>query len=715
MTKFQILPLQEAIDNLSLIAEMDFNANTILGVVDQNRFVLSDSEYSMGSIQWLAPENAPEILEVMRLTYASISHYLIDLYENSQTDWEEIKLKKSLQELMELVGESANVLDRYLSLFPNVKERTIALQEFKDLRSYFLERISPRFEGGTEGEAEWAREWIENEEALNFDLERRGLKDFETVRRDRDYELFYIREENDHPFFTQELLRNIKLVCDFDIAKEEFGEDPLLQLQDFRDRDSYAAAKQILHMVNPFMRAFYQHRIDHKEHALAALLNKTLFALMLASNEKHLSTKTANKNCLMYFEDFLIFLRESLLSTEYQKLLAYEEVEKTPIAHILLDLIHHLCKALYLKTSGIKEEMKGFIYHLVRKGQEKRGKKEKEPDSVLWKMIENDDQMRLYLRFFPSGAIFQDIDAIRSKEPLAFDPMLQKNTPESLYQIRTMRHLLRVVKIPSPTRQEIITKANIIPEFLGFLRADVREKHPKKHLMIQLQDKTSWKEFARVKVLEDVQKEAEWKGNLIVVSLSKDSDFYFQNGEYLTLEKANDFMSSFIDQLESFECGYFLPPQLHTEAMKKNIQTLLEWIHESFFANKAILSRKNRLDFIEIFYHFFLLHLIKEVEPHSISFTCKDAVDVGAALSASFYAFVKLLSQQILIKEDEELLFYLFYAPAFLVRERAVDAQRLHRLLSALSHIESVCKEKGEEIFKKTSRLYGSDFGVASS
>ncbi len=60
-------------------------------------------------------------------------------------------------------------------------------------------------------------------------------------------------------------------------------------------------------------------------------------------------------------------------------------------------------------------------------------------------------------------------------------------------------------------------------------------------------------------------------------------------------------------------------------------------------------------------------------------------------------------------------IFYsIFYACPLLVRKRAIDPQRLHRLLSALSQIESGLKRRGKEIVKEVSSLYGSDLGAAS-
>src|SRR5690606_3057194 len=152
---------------------------------------------------------------------------------------------------------------------------------------------------------------------------------------------------------------------------------------------------------------------------------------------------------------------------------------------------------------------------------------------------------------------------------------------------------------PSPTRQSIIKKAEIADEFLGFLRSLSGEK--KRHLIINLQDRTSWKEFARARALETLQLNAEFNHQLVVMSFPKDTDFYHQTNEYLNLNKAEDFLKAFKAQSESAEeCGYFFPPALKKNEIIRFAENAFPLIHELFFHAKNSLTRRNREDFIEI-------------------------------------------------------------------------------------------------------------------
>ena len=67
-------------------------------------------------------------------------------------------------------------------------------------------------------------------------------------------------------------------------------------------------------------------------------------------------------------------------------------------------------------------------------------------------------------------------------------------------------------------------------------------------------------------------------------------------------------------------------------------------IHTLFFGGKKMLTHRNRLDFIEIFYILLTLKLIEESSPDSMSFTCKDALDTGIVHSAELFAFLRLLN-----------------------------------------------------------------------
>src|SRR5205085_7426129 len=133
----------------------------------------------------------------------------------------------------------------------------------------------------------------------------------------------------------------------------------------------------------------------------------------------------------------------------------------------------------------------------------------------------------------------------------------------------------------------------------------------------------------------------------------------------------------------------------------------IEAIHELFFQNKNVLTRGNREAFIEIFTQFLILKCIDILEPDFVSFTCKDANDVGMAESALFYGFVKLLYSDFTKKEAQDFLRWLLYMPALVHRERAIDSERLARAIGALEKVDETMAERGKDVVKGMSGLFG--------
>jgi len=131
---------------------------------------------------------------------------------------------------------------------------------------------------------------------------------------------------------------------------------------------------------------------------------------------------------------------------------------------------------------------------------------------------------------------------------------------------------------------------------------------------------------------------------------------------------------------------------------------MIETVHSLFFAKKETLTRKNRLDFIELFYHFLTQQIIEWTQPDLISFASKDGIDRGAAAAAGFYLFLRLFSDTSNWKKEErDQLLSILYAPALLVRERLLDIQRLHRMVSALSLLEAALTTDRKALFRALS------------
>lgn len=709
----EALGIQDAMDNLAAVAGIDMESPSPIGIVKKHRIVTDKEEFAPGQVQWLSEEGSDSLMEILDATYRAIHQHLQSLLENPEMNWENEKTRKGIAAMMALVGESASKMDAYLAYRMNrPSAKTASREEFKALQHFYVHRFQKKFKEGIEGDQAWEGEWAENEEAPLLDLSKTGLKDFETVRKDQEYELFYIRNEDGKPYFNAELLRNIKLTCDFEAVSDTFEEDPLLKVRAMQDRDLLASAGQILGDCHNVIVDFYKLVEKLPENDLAQSLSMSLLALFLAANPRHLLQNTIGKSCLQYFDDFHRFLRRALKTSEYQKLIAYPPDKADKTSHLLLYLAHSLARGLFCRIGGVKQESIGLIHRTMRKGEEikQKSKQHMEKGETIWsQFLLDDEKLRTLLSHFPNGPLFKILDLIREEQEedvmVPFDPIGQENLPSRLFEIHRKGDKIAVFRIPSPTRQTLINKVEIVDEFRAFLRSYAQDKPQRTHLIVNLQDRTSWKEYARSRCLEGLHKNAEFTQQIHAITLPKDTDFYYQNNEYLNMNSAADFLEAFRGQLKApEECGYFLP--LAPTEIARFVDMALPAIHEQFFQKKNTLTRRNREDFIEIFYQFLILKCIDILEPDSVSFTCKDAIDTGAAQQGSFFGFVQLLTGDLSEKAEQDFLRWLVYTPALFIRERAIDAERFNRMLSALERIDSGMKENGKEILKTFGSFY---------
>lgn len=287
----------------------------------------------------------------------------------------------------------------------------------------------------------------------------------------------------------------------------------------------------------------------------------------------------------------------------------------------------------------------------------------------------DDEKIRTYLAKFPSGPLFKMLDLLREGEIPPFDPLMQGVIPMTLFQLEQKRKEVSILQIPCPVRQREINRTEIAEEFLAFLRS---LSPAKPHLMIDLQDSTSWRECGRTQALEALERNAEFHSLFVVLRLAKDTPFYHQSGDFEAFSKAEDFIRQFVIEIGSGG-GFHFSTKLRS--LEKEAPSLFREIHAQFFDGHEILSREERQDFIEIAY----LHLIKKAmeitHTQSLSFSCKDSVDTGASMAALFYTFMK---QEAV---DVETIRYLLYSPSLFIRERAADVLRTHRAISAMQKI----------------------------
>lgn len=685
----------EAVDNLSEMAELD--------AIVKKEAAHEELFEERLRVKWVDPTRLSENREVVKETFQVIHNYLNYLYREENERLQERETQKGVHAIMQLAGEAAKKIDRFTHLFQEkgVVQSVAQIKEYKDLQQFYQTKIVQRFQEVMEREESWKEQWETGQEEENlFDIERKGLKDLEIVRKDIQYELFYMKKEDGGLYYNKNLLRHIRLVGSFDEAVAEITEsDPILRMKVVLDKDLQEAAKEILREAAPHIDAFYKEIYPHKNRPHVMLLHAAIMALLLAANPRNSLQNTTGKSSQLYFKDFHSYLRLLLASEEYQTAHASTRELKEPFMAHVISLTHHLCNSFFLHW-GNQNELQQLVKKLTNYSQ-----REEDPHSFWNALLKHDQQLRDLLKNYPNGPLLKTLDVIRQEsqgELPGFDPLSQDNIPRQLYTFSNSKIHVSVIHLPSPTRQMDLDSVELAEEFIGFARHLESNLEPQKLLIFNLQDRTSHTEHVRARALEEIQKRGEYSPHLFVVTLAKNGDFYFQSGSYLQLTDASTFIKQFEEQIAiGEECGYSLPACLKTKTVSDWIKSSMDLIHTTFFDKKEHLTRKNRLDFIEIFYLLFQRKITEWLEPDILSFTCKDGVDLGAAAAGGFYLFLRLLSSEAPWKEEEKShLLSLFYAPALLVRERAIDEARLLRVVSALSLIDAEINERRETFLR---------------
>lgn len=559
------------------------------------------------------------------------------------------------------------------------------VKEYQELIEFYTGKVAPHI-GSKRPFQEWE---IAAEEDFTSQASR-GLDDLNTVRLDTDYELFLLRSKEGRPLFTKKLLHALKLTGAIEEVfqeKEDQGgalKKPVL----LQEKEVHKNARQMVEAISPHMDRFYQDSLKKKLPEGLSYLSSAVMALMLAANPRNLIGNALGKSCLSYYKDFDFYLRKVLLSGEYEQLVKLPSDKITPLIHSFLSICEICSQGIWMGDLHLKE----FALWLESFSQ----KKEKGVKTLKDKLLTEDTAIRKTLEHYSNQPLLKAAALFQAKRAMSgFNCLNEGNFPGLLYTITGEDLHLSLLKVPSPTVQEYVSSAHILPEFSSFLRTLKKGDLPRKHLLINLQDKTSWKELARAEALEKLSSGEE----LIVITLANSGEFYHQIGEFSDLKDASSFLKTFENQLENQKSsGYFFD-----KSQEKNLKfkELLNSIHQHCFGKKAVLNREERLLFIDLFYLDLSWHLIEIYHPDSLSFTCKDAVDFSAAMSAELFAFLKFTQGKSFSDEDYKMLLSLLYKNSFQIRGRALLKPVFQRALAVISFLEQHGKALSSRILSK--------------
>jgi hypothetical protein len=534
-TRSQHLSLVDAVETLSSIADLEFDRD--IGIAQKHEIVLGNEKVAYKTVHWLHQNEAPTTVNLVRETFRVILHYLRQFYKNEYVQVTDQKTIEGIKTIMLLVGEAAKKLDKYTQIFHQTQKVT-DLKEYQQLQEFYRAKIARKVDEGvinkwmlglTLGKGKAGREITFRAPPTRTTEKLMSTKhvfvDLETVKKDTEYELFFIRKEDSSRFFSPRLLRNIKLVCDFG---SYFGErkelDPLENVKQWFDRVLHTCSKEILKVLGDRVNHFFRETRQVKDQELVKILNKALLALLLGSHSQNLMRHNPVKSCGEYFEDFQGFLRQALQTNIYQRWMASPPKEGNQLAFDLIDLIHTSCRALYVHLKGL-EEMKPIIHQLIQESLlliPREQQEEMQTSKKIWTRISIEHAaMTKLLKHHPNGPLFKVLQILEEDAYHVFDTLLQHNIPNQLYDLFAQEKRYAFLRLPAPIYQEFINRAIVNDEFQAFLRAYAEGTVPRKHLLINLQDRTSWRVHARCMALEELQENPAFSKVIQVVYLGK--------------------------------------------------------------------------------------------------------------------------------------------------------------------------------------------------
>jgi hypothetical protein len=253
--------------------------------------------------------------------------------------------------------------------------------------------------------------------------------------------------------------------------------------------------------------------------------------------------------------------------------------------------------------------------------------------------------------------------------------------------------VIPVIRLPSPTRQEKIDVAVPSEVFqIAMRRHGQKSGH---FLIINLQDRTGWKEGARCQAIEELQRKDEENSTISVFSLCCEGDFYRQEGAYESTSSVERFKEELIEHMTDPKLGVVFPRFFAISKMSSELKDLVEVLHKSLYGGRNVLTQAQRLEFIDLMYILLMLRVIEETHPDSIFISCKDGLDSTLPAISSLFSFLKLFNHRPSSEEEIDWLGGMLLGLPLIERDRLLFTDRYSRMISLIRLFEKETQEGG--------------------
>ncbi len=710
LVKTSDIALLDAIETLTQISEMGFEGRALpewLSTTTTPQLPILE-----GTVEWLQSKNTENVMKVVREDFRIILDYLRKFDKMGEGLLINPQTLEGMKAIMLVVSDAAETLDKYSQVrihkgrglfWKSIKET----KEFKDLMHFYNRKIAPlaRREAQVQlvanlpiGQLLQAAIGKASQGSLAIE---HHIIDLESLRKDQEYELLYLRRDDGSRFFGSKLVRTLKLICNFEEEPQGLKQGEVFRdISIWNDAQLRLMVKTWVGQVFPQCDQFFKARGSARDHELVQKASNMTFALMLAHTQSRIVPLTPVKGVKEYLHDFHTFLGEITSSSDFGRLIAYPPKNPRAWDFAIYRLVHEIAWSIF--TQGrISKDLFNLHEALISQCHEFTYDWDiKSGTGVSSHFWEQYQKLHAVSKEFATQPLLRDVEFLDSDRPCVYDPMLLLNYPFKVYDLSWKNSTIPVYRLPFPTHQEFIDKASISNEFKAFLR-ESRSRGYGPVLVVDLQNPTSWKEGARSHALHELSHSHEFNGTLIPLTLNRDGDFYRQveieSGDMTSIDV---FFKKLKDAIGSATHGYIYPDKWKTTDFAHFIDLLLETIQEGFLFHKSELSRVEKMEVIDIVQLFVVLKAIDDFAPSFIYITCKDGLDITLPFVTEFYVLLKMLNNRSISHAEEQYLSTVLYGPPLLVRGRPIFQERFNRLISVIRFLERWKNEGGEEAYK---------------
>ncbi len=629
-----------------------------------------DAVETLSQLSQATDKSHPELLpqpERIKKAFSTINQYLSGLYESDQMLLKNHDYLASLKAVMVIAEEAYDKLDLVSKIFSTAKSN-LGESEFTHLYDFYLKKINYKVEH-VAGEM-FRHAEAEKNNALS---DTHGLKNLEVIRKDTDYELFYVKDEDGLNHFSKNLLRHTQLLGTFDELFLFFqGDDPFVKLKFIEDRVKQKRALEIRQDLAPRIDYFLKESFRFKKQVFIGQSCQMLISLFLASYPSLALQNDPFKACYEYFNDFMGFLSSLILKAEFFKTSSTKELISDKGVIASQRFIAGVIKSLFTTKNEIKYLAEHLYQFIPRPKIESFS-----PISFFDKLLEFDQSLRKFLSNFPSGPLMKALDFIKEEQkPTSFDPM-RTYLPQNLLNLSHNEKTTTVILTPSPTVQSDVISCDIDPIFHVFLQ----QLEGQSTLMINLEDPHHIYSKARVRAVLSLE-----KPDLLCSVIPRLGLLYSQADIYSFINETEEFKKVIFSQFEEEEGFNYSESKLY----KKDMTPIFNMVLAVFFDNKKSLELRERLVFIELMQLFMAVSLIDKYQVDNLIIMCKDGLDNSNVMGLSLYALVQLINNnQLLDKFNLDLFISELYGPAMTVRDRPVLEDSFVRMAGALSLLQA--------------------------